>query len=461
MRIAASIARRAAVVMIVIACLTPGTLTAAADESTEDGGQDAIESLTEHAVRFREASGFRSDATFVEGTFLDRQAFPNTDYGIPLTAEEGAEVTRRIAIQLKVDPVIEAVASAPGFGGAYTDLIGGGIPVFQVTDSDASFQADIARSMVGVSEFRIELVQHTRSELEALKAVIWSDRPIWAKVGIDLQSAALDIIANTVVVGVSDLTDGKATALRERYRGIEVVDELPDNQMDACNSRDDCTAPFKGGLKIVELNHPTNWCTSGFNVRLAGTSTYRVLTAGHCLGLAINGPNAAWTHHSVQFGTGKANTWAANSNADAGLISVGAPAGADNLMYGAGSGDIRTVGGYTTAASQNVNDYLCRSGAKSGFWCGNITLEDKVKDVDGKSIKHQWVVNFDAMPGDSGAPYFTTSLGVTQAWGIHSDSTSADPPGGSAWYSPMTYIFSTLDAKGFPITLCTNQYCGL
>jgi hypothetical protein len=86
---------------------------------------------------------------------------------------------------------------------------------------------------------------------------------------------------------------------------------------------------------------------------------------------------------------------------------------------------------------------------------------DACVNVDGLTIEHQWVVDFDAVPGDSGAPYFTTNQGVTLAWGIHSDSTSASPPGGKAWYSPMSRVFSVLSNAGHPIVLCTDQYCGL
>jgi hypothetical protein len=168
-----------------------------------------------------------------------------------------------------------------------------------------------------------------------------------------------------------------------------------------------------------------------------------------------------WKVNGGQFGTAKTSTWAVGANADAGLIAQGAITGADNLLYGINSTDIRTVGGWVATASQNYGDYLCRSGAASGFWCGNISIEDRTKDVDGKAIDHQWVVDFDAIPGDSGAPYFTTSSGVTLAWGTHSDSTDSAPPGGSAWYSPFPWIQTVLSNSGNQISLCTDQYCGL
>lgn len=122
---------------------------------------------------------------------------------------------------------------------------------------------------------------------------------------------------------------------------------------------------------------------------------------------------------------------------------------------GSGIGDIRAVNGALHHTAQNVGDDVCRSGKTSGYLCGEITQEDRIRDVDGKDIEHQWVVDFDAIKGDSGGPYFMGSV----AWGIHSDSTSANPPGGSAWYSPMSWVLSKLNSYGEPIVLCTNADC--
>ncbi len=444
-----------AAIFIVSATLIPPTATASEPTAVSQSGLSAID----HAVQFRATSGFRSDRQYVDASFVDARTFPNWEYGLPLTSAEAAEVARRIAVQLKVDRVIDDVADLPDFAGVYSDLPAGGVPVFLVTRSDSPIGAKVSELLAGVASPRIEVVKYSRHDLESIKARIWADRDGLRAAGIVIQSAALDIAHNRVVVGVLGLTANMASTLVERYDAVQAVDEPVDNEMDTCNSVDDCY-PMKGGLRIREVGHPSSYCTSGFNVRLSNTSTFRVLTAGHCLGKALNGPTGAWTHGGTEFGSGTYNTWTTGSDADAGLISQANPT-VDNQLFGTSTSDIRTVGGYVTTASQNQNDYLCRQGATSGFWCGNIALEDKSKDVDGRTIDHQWVVNFDAIAGDSGGPYFTTSSGVTLAWGIHSDSTSANPPGGSAWYSPMQWVFSVLSAANHPISLCTSQYCGL
>jgi V8-like Glu-specific endopeptidase len=212
---------------------------------------------------------------------------------------------------------------------------------------------------------------------------------------------------------------------------------------------------------MYEQARPAGYCTTGFIVVLEGTSTRRVLTAGHCLELALGGLGAAWMHSGTKIGNGKTETWGNLSNADAGLVAVDDPiSGPDNLVYASNHTDIRSVNGWVSTLSQNVGDFICRNGKTSGWWCGHIKYEDRTRDVDGKDIDHQWVVDFDASPGDSGAPYITDAgTGASFAWGIHSDSTSADPPGGEAWYSPIGWVLQKLNSYGTPIELCLNGTC--
>ncbi len=340
------------------------------------------------------------------------------------------------------------------------DQAAGAVPVFQITFLDAAMVDQVSADLAGVVAPRFEIVAHSRSDLVSLKNRIWADRSALADAGIIIQSAALDIRNNRVELGVVGLTPTQEVILADRYDGVEVIDEAYDDELDACNGVNDCY-PMKGGLRIKVLNHPDSQCTSGFNVRRSGTSTFRVLTAGHCLSKAPGGIDASWMHHGVAFGTGRLSTWAALANADAGLVSQSEPSGADNLMFASHEGDIRTVAGYVSADEQNVGDYVCRQGEESGYWCGYIINEDKVKHVDGLDIEHQWVVDFDASPGDSGGPYFLTWAANTYAFGIHSDSTALDPPGDKGWYSPISRVLSVLNNAGYPVVLCTDSTCGL
>jgi hypothetical protein len=89
-----------------------------------------------------------------------------------------------------------------------------------------------------------------------------------------------------------------------------------------------------------------------------------------------------------------------------------------------------------------------------------VTAIEQTKDVDFRTIHHMWVVDFDAIPGDSGGPYgVETAVDRLLAFGTHSDSTSANPPGGSAWYAPLTYSLTGLNNAGSGVTVCTLPTC--
>lgn len=190
-----------------------------------DHGPVASSGQVAHALAFRTKSGFRSDFAYVERSFLDTLAFPNQDYGVPLTSEEGTEVARRIGIQLRVDPVIEAVAGSAAFGGVWMDQAAGAVPVFQITFLDAAMVDQVSADLAGVVAPRFEIVAHSRSDLVSLKNRIWADRSALADAGIIIQSAALDIRNNRVELGVVGLTPTQEVILADRYDGVEVIDE--------------------------------------------------------------------------------------------------------------------------------------------------------------------------------------------------------------------------------------------
>ena len=89
---------------------------------------------------------------------------------------------------------------------------------------------------------------------------------------------------------------------------------------------------------------------------------------------------------------------------------AGHMSGPRNLFYANNSGTIVSLIGWAAIASQNVGDLLCRGGATTDVRCGQIHQVDTTKLVPGSGgywSDHQWVVNFDASPGDSGAPLWS------------------------------------------------------
>ena len=272
-----------------------------------------------------------------------------------------------------------------------------------------------------------------------------------------ITSTAIDTRANAVVVGSSVVTDALRAELARKYGdGIVLAFEPPSQGGDACTSRSNCP-PAKAGIKIDTSRG--KYCTTGPMVRVAGSGALRVLTAGHCVELTGGtGTSRKWTHHGAGFGWSEFHTWADGADADVGLLNPSSypVSGARNLMYRGGSADVVGIRSWKPTDEQVQGSLVCRAGAISGYVCGEITLTNKTKDVDGRAIDHQWVVDFDACPGDSGAPYVLGDV----AWGIHSDSTAGcNPNTNQAWYSPMGWVFDVLAQQGHPVELCTNPAC--
>lgn len=216
--------------------------------------------------------------------------------------------------------------------------------------------------------------------------------------------------------------------------------------LDACNSRADCGSPIKGGLEIRPKNL-TGWCTSAYIGELNNTipATLRVVTAGHCIELK-GGIGHEWTHNGVTFGTATVETWATGADGDVGAITLANTGQSANLFYASANWDIRQFTSWALLADQQVNTFLCRSGATTDYVCGRIVETDRTLDVEGRLIDHQWKVDFDASPGDSGGPYWFGN----KLYGIHSASTNnALPPPRFAWYTPYVWalvVISNIDA---------------
>jgi hypothetical protein len=63
------------------------------------------------AIRFRVSFGLRSDHDYVVAADRDREAFPNHDWGVPLSEAEAADLQRRGQLELALGPGIELAES--------------------------------------------------------------------------------------------------------------------------------------------------------------------------------------------------------------------------------------------------------------------------------------------------------------------------------------------------------------
>lgn len=448
--------RRTVVVVVALALIgsgaQPGGVSATSSVRGDWIGAGPFDTALARAINFREFVGFSTDREFVTASLVDSTAFPDLSWGLPLTTDEATEMARRLEVQLAVDSVIEELGAMPTSAGVYMDQHAAGEPVFLTTEEPQQFRARIAARVPLEISYRIERARFTRWELEEVRRQIIEDRPELRMGGIEIHSVGILVPENRVLVGVVGAGPDAAAVLNEKYGGSVAVREDPVRELDSCG-RTNCP-PLKGGILIYRTTS-TGWeCTAGFIVKLQGTSTLRVLTAGHCIEKS-GGLGLGWSHHGSQFGTAQTETWGVGSNADAGLMSLSTLPGPNNLVLASSGSDVRAITSWRPNSQQNFGDSACRSAAKSGWICGFIVAEDLSLDVDGKTIDHQWEVNFDAIPGDSGASMIS---GYT-ALGIHSDSTAASPPGGLGWYSPIEWVLTKLDGYGTPIVLCTSSGC--
>ena len=409
------------------------------------------------AVAFRAKLGFQSDRVFVAASF-GRQEFTKARWGVPLDAAESAEVGRRVKLQKDAGRALDRWATTDDAAGAYFDHGAKGAPVFLTSGDPTKGKAAVARELPAAANARFLRVAHSMAELLAVQARMNADLEAGALAALGVTSTAIDARANAVAVGVVADTAAVRAALRSRYGdSVAPVFELPAAGGDACSSRDDC-APAKAGIEIVSSYNGNN-CTMGFLVRVVGSAEARALTAGHCVGLSGGtGTSRKWTHDGISTWA-EFSYWTDGADADVAVLAPDGSAisGDRNLLYRASTSDVVHVTGMASNAQQIQGGLVCRAGATSGHRCGTIELTNRTKDVDGRTIDHQWVVDFDACPGDSGGPYF---LGTT-AYGSHTDSTSGcEPSTNQAWYSPIEWMLDVLETRGHPVALCTTATCG-
>ena len=69
------------------------------------------------AMRFRQVLGLANDPSRVRASLLDSTTYPNTDWGLPLTQSEAAEIERRANAQEALGPATTAAWSMRGLRG--------------------------------------------------------------------------------------------------------------------------------------------------------------------------------------------------------------------------------------------------------------------------------------------------------------------------------------------------------
>lgn len=180
---------------------------------------ESVVSIIE-AIGTRDTFGLRSDPGYVAHSLTDPVAFPHLYEGLPLTAEEHADMVHRLEVQRQ----LFIPSGRPDYAGAYIDQRRGGIPVFLFTEVDDEIEATLQRMMPGI-EFEIHVAAVSLDELTRLKERISSAREELWQEGIELVSVSVHVVANRVEVGVIEATDEARARLAEFGERVVVIEE--------------------------------------------------------------------------------------------------------------------------------------------------------------------------------------------------------------------------------------------
>jgi hypothetical protein len=417
----------------------------------------------DNAIRFRASSSLRADRSFVKGTIADRKNYPNLDWGVPLAESEAREIERRVDVSRSSRDAISYAERQPEYAGMMYDK-DDGHPRFWFTAGVGEHRATIKSLLPNGLDFAVERADISMAHIRSLQARITDDATELRRDGIPVTVVGTNVERNSVSVGLAESTDGALLYLRERY-GPSVVTKVVGTLVhDECwsfvNCGDPPDDPWVGGVKIHAVGQPsTSHCTTGFLGRRINNNNLVFVTAGHCFRSSNGGVGNPWEHSGRTIGDSLGKTWSPGSPddpADVGWLDVTytqtSPKNRLHVADVSGEDLMRTITARQNNSEQNVQDYVCRAGWVSEYACGRIadTCVNNV-DVDGSIVDCLWEVDFDAIPGDSGAPYFVGN----DALGIHNDSSTADyPADGYSYYTTINRIKTYAD-----IEICLTAGC--
>lgn len=392
-------------------------------------------------MQYRESVGFQADQAFVQRADLDAVGFPHRELGIALSDAEYAEIMRRSDIQVASVKAHVYAETLSGFAGMYLDQNDGGKPVFLFVGSQSIDRQAILDKLPMGTEIRIEEARFTLADLEAIQGQVIASEDRLSALGVAVVSEAIDVKHNSVLVGVSGLTDEKGSLIAKMVGPGVTLREDEASTFDGCvDSWKDCF-PLKGAVRVQEPNYSLGICTAGFLMKRDGNSQISLSTAGHCF-VSSGGQGARWAHgdNQVLIGSASKNTWVENANADVGFIMLDTedfPADKNQLLY--------TTSPYVEVAidsvdtNQTAGESVCRNGSTTGHTCGhiyaiNVRHLSCYKDLQGVQycvhINQTVEVDFDSTGGDSGGPTFW--LGTAMGTHIHSGLDSIQ--GSHGWY---------------------------
>ena len=253
--------------VMVILCLAVtlplGSAATVAAEPTAEQLQDAVE--------FRTTFGLADSMSRVRASFEDSEAFPDMQWGVPLSRDEADDLLLRLERRVGQDDAVEYARDQASFGGVWFDQQDGGAAHYTFTADVARHRAAIVEMAPKGADIHVSQADYRMSDLTKIKNELTKDMLSLIEGGMPITMIDANARANRVIVYLADLEAGDQELLRERY-GPAVVTELGAQGVpDACNGpspygRGNCRQ-MKGGLRIEPANGDD--CSSAFQARKA------------------------------------------------------------------------------------------------------------------------------------------------------------------------------------------------
>ena len=177
----------------------------------------SFEALVAEGIRLRTFLGLRADEEWVRAVSADPGA--KTEFGIPLTIAEEAELGARASSRQEIQPLLEQYAAEhpDEYAGLMIDQDAGGILVILFTDHLEEHGAAIARLVRPGSKVEVRRAGLSELDLEALMNRINSDSELLQNAGVFVLVISTDELAGKLVVEVSTQRGDAQPLLAARY----------------------------------------------------------------------------------------------------------------------------------------------------------------------------------------------------------------------------------------------------
>jgi hypothetical protein len=239
--------------------------------------------------------------------------------------------------------------------------------------------------------------RYNLQELENLHNDIFEDFDLLKSKGVPIIKVGIDIPFNRVKVEVEEMNDQVEEILANHYN-INMLKITEGEPIELYRST--WNGYLEAGLHLNRRwfgDDSTPDCTSNLSVK-KNNSIY-LLTAGHC-------PNVEYKIGTQFIGTKFSSESHFGDNVDAGFVRVGNSSWGTSWLYVLTTKS-RNISSYQKYYEDYVGQYVCYSGARTGYNCGRLTSFTESYTINGVQFYGMREVDIGtATHGDSGAPFF-------------------------------------------------------